>query len=162
MFEVNTSVTREACWAQARASRAHHVKEICVVLIGLALATVILYAVHSPKTEYAAAALGLAAMYAVLAVPLTAMRMYSSRNTAVDNILLVFYADELRVNTNVEDTWLEYDQIKRMDESKKYMILYAKHHAPLTFRKDEVRGGAEELKAFLEQKTGKSFRRVRG
>ena len=161
MFEVNTSVTRESCWVQARAARAHHVKEICVVLAGLALATGILYAVRSPRVEFAATALGLAALYALLAVPLTALRLYSSRNTAVDNILLVFYADELRVNTNVEDTWLEYDQIRRMDESSKYFIVYAKHHAPLTFRKDEVMGGADGLKAFLEEKTGKRFGRIR-
>lgn len=161
MFEVSTSVTRESCWVQARASLVHHVKEICVALVGLALATGILYAVHSPRAQLAATVFGLAELYALLAVPLTAMRLYSSRNTAVDNILLVFYADELRISTNVEDTWLEYDQIRRMDESVKYIIIYAKHHAPLTFRKDEVMGGADGLKMFLEEKTGKKFGRIR-
>ena len=162
MFEVHTSVTREACRVQAKASLAHHMKEICVVLAGLALTTVILYAVRSPRLELAAAVLGLAALYACLAVPLTAMRLYSSRNTAVDGIQLVFYAGEVRVITSVEDTWLEYDQMKRMDESSKYFLLYMKHHTPLVFRKDEVLGGADGLKAFLEEKTGKSFGRVRG
>lgn len=160
MFEVKTSVTREGCRAQAKASLAHHMKELCVALAVLALAVVILRAVHSARVELVATVLGLAVLYALTAVPLTAMRLYSSRNTAVDHILLVFYADEVRVNTSVEDTWLEYDQVKRLDESAKHIIIFARHHTPLVFRKDEVLGGAEALKAFLEAKTGKSFRKV--
>jgi len=162
MFEVRTSVTREGCRAQARTTLSHHLKEIWVVLAGLALTAVILYAVRAPRAWVAAAAFCIAALYAYLAVPLTAMRLYSSRNPAVRSIVLKFGENGVRVRTSVEDTAMEYGRIRQMDECGKYIVIYVRHHTPLVFRRDEVPDmGADDLKAFLEGKTGKSFRQVR-
>lgn len=162
-FEVATSVTRESCRAQALARRSHHVREIAVVLAGLALATVILLAIRSPKAEVLAILTAVAAAYALLAVPLTAERLYASRNIAVNSILIAFGDDDFRVITSVEETRFEYGRITRMEENSVYMILSLRHHTPLVFRKDEVLGGrGDALKAYLEGKTGCAFRSFRG
>ena len=162
-FEVKTSITREGCRAQAAASLAHHIREICLITTILALATAVLYAIRSPKVEIVGAIFAVVALYNLLAIPMTSMRLYSSRNSAVDSIFLAFENDSLRVSTNVEDTWIDYDQITHMAENSGFYILYAKHHTPLTFKKTEVLGGrADELKVFLEKQTGQTFRPFRG
>ncbi len=162
-FAVDTGVTRESCRALAAARLSHHVREIIVVLVGLALAAGILYAIRSPKADTLILILLLAALYALLAVPLTGMRLYNSRNAAVDSIWIAFEPDAFRVSTKVEESWFEYDQITRMEENSKYVILFLRHHTPLTFRKDQLAvGNAGALKAFLEEKTGRAFRNFRG
>lgn len=163
MFEVNTTVTRESCTAQARAKLAHHVRGICVFTIGLALGTAILFAIRSPKAEIVAAVFAVVALYNLLAVPMTSARLYSSRNSAVNSIFLIFEESELRIITSVEETKVRYEQIGYMAENSGFLILYVKHHTPIAFRKDEVlHHRADELKAFLEAKTGRSFRPFRG
>lgn len=162
-FEVCTSVTREGCRAQAAARLYHHVREIYVVLAGLALGAGILYAIRSPRAGLLVILLAAAAVYALLAVPLTAARLYASRNEAVNSILIAFGGEDFRVITSVEETRFEYARITRLEENSAYMILYLKHHTPLVFRKDEVLGGqAGALRAHLEGKTGGAFRSFRG
>lgn len=162
-FEVGTSVTRESCRAQAVARRSHHVREIIVLLSGLALGTGILFAIRSPKAGALAVVTAVAAAYACLAVPMTAARLYASRNEAVNSILIAFGGEDFRVITSVEETRFEYARITRLEENSTYMILYLKHHTPLVFRKDEVLGGqAGALRAHLEGKTGGAFRSFRG
>jgi len=158
-FEVATSVTRESCRVQAKARRSHHVREIIVVLAGLALAAGILFAIRSPRAELLAIATVIAAVYACLAVPMTAERLYASRNIAVNSILISFGEADFRVITSVEETRFEYGRVTRLEESAGYMILSLRHHTPLVFRKDEVLGGrGDALKAHLEGKTGCAFR----
>jgi len=163
MFEVHTQVTRESCRAQARASLVHHVREIYILSVGLALAMAILYAIHSPKAHIAAIAFALVMAYDFLAVPVNAVRLYASRNMAVKRIVVRFAKKSMRITTGVEDTYVGYDKITYMAENSGYFILYASHHAPVVFRKSEVLDlRADELKAFLEAKTGRSFRPFRG
>lgn len=162
-FEVGTSITREGCRAQAAARLSHHTHEICVVLTGLALAAGILFAIHSPKASVMAGLTLLAAAYASLVVPITAARLYASRNESVNSILIVFGQENICVTTSVEKTRLEYDQIKHLEENSEFMILSLCHHTPLVFRKDEVLGGqVDALKAHLEGKTGFAFRSFKG
>lgn len=162
-FEVGTSVTRAGCRAQAVARLTHHAHEICVVLAGLALATVVLFAIHSPKTGVLAILTVAAAAYAALVVPVTAARLYASRNASVNSILIIFGQEDIQVLTHVEKTRLEYDQITHLEENSEYMILSLRRHTPLVFRKDEVLSGRNAaLKAYLEERTGRAFRSFRG
>lgn len=162
-FEVGTTVTRQGCRAQAAAQLSHHMREICVVLAGLALATGILFAIHSPKAGVLACLTLLAAAYALLVVPVTAARLYASRNGSVNSILVVFGQKSIQVLTHVEKTRLEYDQITHLEENSEYMILSLRSHTPLVFRRDEVLGGrTDALKAYLEEKTGRAFRSFKG
>ena len=49
-----------------------------------------------------------------------------------------------------------------MNENSGFLILYFKHHVPIAFKKTEVLNHrADELKAFLEAKTDRSFRSFR-
>ena len=163
VFEVTTSVTRQSCRAQATARLGHHMKEIFIVVVALALGTGILYAIGSPKARIMAVVLAVAAAYAVFAIPLTAARLYASRNAAVDSIHLSFEAEDFCVSTKVEETWLEYAQVSGLWENSAYMMICARHHTPLVFRKDEVAGQrAEALRAFLQERTGCEFRWFRG
>ena len=162
MFEVNTTVTKESCKARAKASMAHHVREIYVLTIGLALGAAILYAIRSPKANIVAAIFAVAALYNAFAVQLTSMHLYASRNTAVNSIFLVFEENALHIVTSVEETRLGYDRITHMNENSGFLILYFKHHVPIAFKKTEVLNHrADELKAFLEAKTDRSFRSFR-
>lgn len=162
VFEVNTSVTRKSCRVQAAARMAHRMREMNVVLAGLALTTGILLAIRSSKAWIAAAVLAAAVVYTVLIVPATAARLYSSRHRDVNSVFIMFDADGFRVATSVEDTRFAYDQILRMEERAEYMILYIRHHTPLAFRREEVLGGRSgALKAYLEEKTGGAFRSLK-
>lgn len=162
-FEVGTSVTKEGCRALAAARLSHHVREIAVVLAGLALGTGILFAIHSPKAGALAILTVIAAVYACLAVPMTAARLYASRNESVNSILIAFGAEDFRVITSVEETRFGYDRITRLEENSEYVILSLRHHTPLVFRQDEVLGGrGGALKVHLEGKTGRAFRSFRG
>lgn len=159
VFEVNTSVTRKSCRVQAAARLAHRMRGVYVVLACLALTAGILFAIRSTKVEIAVAALAIAAVYALLAVPVDAARLYSSRHQAVNSVFLMFDQDGFRVATSVEDTRFAYDQIIRMEERSGYVILYIRHHTSLAFRREEVLGGRSgALKAYLEEKTGSAFR----
>lgn len=161
-FEVGTSVTRESCRAQALAKRAHHVREIWVLLAALALGTGILYAIRSPEAPWLAGVTAAAAIYACLAVQMTAARLYASRNIAVNSILISFGEADFRVITSVEETRFEYGRVTCLEEISGHWILSLRHHTPLVFRKDEVLGGrAEALRAHLEGKTGCAFRSIR-
>ena len=163
MFEVNTATTRESCRAQARATLSHHIRGICLITLALALATLILHAIGSPKADTMAIVFAVVAVYNIFAVPMTAARLYASRNTAVDSIFLAFCGDHVRVSTNVEETLIDYDQITHMAENSGYFILYAKRHTPVTFKKTEILGQrADELRVFLEKQTGQTFRPFRG
>lgn len=162
-FEVTTAVTRESCRAQATARLGHHLREILVVVAMLGLGTAILHAIHSDKTQLMAIALAVAAAYALFAIPLTAARLYASRNAAVDSIWLSFEEEGVSVSTKVEESWLEYGQVTQLWENSRYVMICVRHHTPLVFRKSEVLGQrAEELKAFLKEKTGREFRPFRG
>lgn len=162
-FEVGTSVTKESCRAQASARLSHHVREIIVVLSALALGTGILFAIRAPEAGVLAALTAAAAIYACLTVPMTAARLYASRNEAVNSILIGFGEEDFRVITSVEETRFEYGRITRLEENSGYVIVSLSHHTPLVFRKDEVLGGrGDELKAHLEGKTGRAFRSFRG
>ena len=161
MFEVNTTVTRESCRVQAKARLAQHIRRVHIVIIGLALAGAILLAIHSPKADIVAAVFGVVVLYNLLVVRMTAMRLYSSRNAAVNSILLTFGEDRMRITTGVEDTFMNYDKVVRLAENRDYIIIYAEHYVPIAFRKSEVLGQrADGLKAFLEAKTGRSFRPI--
>jgi len=163
MFEVNTTVTKESCTARAKAGMSHHIREIYVLTVGLALGTAILYAIRSPKANIVAAVFGFVALYNLLAVRLTSARLYSSRNTAVNSILLMFEEDGLQIVTSVEETRLGYERITHLNENSGFIIIDFRHHVPVAFKKTEVLNHrADELKAFLEAKTGRSFRPFRG
>lgn len=163
MFEVTTGVTREGCRAQAKSRMRHHFREICILLAVLGLGTTVLFAIHSDKAKLVGAVFAAALFYGAVAVPATSMRLYASRNTAVDSVWLCFGEEDLFVSTNVEETYIEYSGITRLDENSKYMVLYVKHHTPLVFKKAEVADGrTEALKAFLEEKTGHAFRSFGG
>lgn len=158
MFEVHTEVTRAGCRAQARASMAHRVRGAMLMAIALALGTVILYAVGSAKAGYLAIVFGAVSAYALLATPLTAIRLYHSRNAAVNGICITFEDAQICVRTRVEERRMAYDQMIHLAEDSDYLILYVRQHAPIVFAKAEVvRRSAEDLKAFLEEKTGRAF-----
>lgn len=163
MFEVTTTITREGCRAQATARLSHHVREICVVLAVIALATLILFVIRSTKTVYAAIGFAVVAVYAFLVIPMHSMRLYASRNAAVNSILIAFEENVMRVSTSVEETAIEYSRITGMEQNSEFIILYMKHHTPLVFKKTEVlHRRADQLCQFLENKTGKELRSFKG
>ena len=91
------------------------------------------------------------------------MRLYASRNAAVNSILIAFEENVMRVSTSVEETTMEYSRITGMEQNSEFIILYVKHHTPLVFRKEEVlHRRADQLCQFLENKTGKELRSFRG
>lgn len=162
-FEVSTTITRDGCRAQAQARIGQHRREIYVLLAGLALATAILFAIHSQHADTMLGVTAIIVLYDVLMIPMTAERLYSSRNTAVDSIWLSFGEEDMFVSTNVEETYIEYDQVTHIYANSRFIVLCAKHHAPLVFKKTEVLGQrADELIQFLVNRTGKELRSFHG
>lgn len=162
-FEVSTTITREGCRAQAQARIGHHIREIYVLLAGLALATAILFAIHSRHADTMLCVCAIVALYDVLMIPMTSSRLYASRNTAVDSIWLSFTDEDFFVSTNVEETYMEYAQITHIYANSRFVVLCAKHHTPLVFKKSEVmHQRADELLQFLVNKTGQELRPFRG
>ena len=75
---------------------------------------------------------------------------------------VVFGEESYTVVTEVTTSTFRYELIDAMAESQDYMILLMKKRYAQPLDKRTLTGGtAEELKRFLEEKTGKTFRRVK-
>ena len=75
---------------------------------------------------------------------------------------IVFGEESYTVITEVTTSTFRYELIDAMAESQDYMILLMKKHYVQPLDKRTLTGGTvEEFKRFLEEKTGKTFRRVK-
>ena len=75
---------------------------------------------------------------------------------------VVFGEESYTVVTEVTTSTFRYELIDAMAESQDYMILLMKKRYAQPLDKRTLTGGTvEELKRFLEEKTGKTFRRVK-
>ena len=74
----------------------------------------------------------------------------------------VFGEDSYTIITEVTTSTFRYELIDAMAESQDYMILLMKKRFAQPLDKRTLTGGTvEEFKRFLEEKTGKTFRRVK-
>ena len=75
---------------------------------------------------------------------------------------IVFGEESYTVITEVTTSTFRYELIDAMAESQDYMILLMKKRFAQPLDKRTLTGGTvEEFKRFLEEKTGKTFRRVK-
>ena len=75
---------------------------------------------------------------------------------------VVFGEESYIVITEVTTSTFRYELIDAMAESQDYMILLMKKRFAQPLDKRTLTGGTvEEFKRFLEEKTGKTFRRVK-
>ena len=75
---------------------------------------------------------------------------------------IAFGEDSYTVVTEVTTSTFRYELIDAMTESQDYMILLMKKRFAQPLDKRTLTGGTvEECKRFLEEKTGKTFRRVK-
>ena len=75
---------------------------------------------------------------------------------------IVFGEESYTVITDVTTSTFRYELIDAMAESQDYMILLMKKRFAQPLDKRTLTGGTvEECKRFLEEKTGKTFRRVK-
>ena len=75
---------------------------------------------------------------------------------------VVFGEESYTVVTEVTTSTFRYELIDAMAESQDYMILLMKKRFAQPLDKRTLTGGTvEEFKRFLEEKTGKTFRRVK-
>ena len=90
--------------------------------------------------------------------------MIACKNTlaGTKNYHIVFGEESYTVITEVTTSTFRYDLIDAMAESQDYMILLMKKRFAQPLDKRTLTGGTvEECKRFLEEKTGKEFRRVK-
>ena len=74
----------------------------------------------------------------------------------------MFGEESYTVVTEVATSTFRYELIDAMAESRDYMILLMKKRFAQPLDKRTLTGGTvEEFKRFLEEKTGKPFRRVK-
>ena len=75
---------------------------------------------------------------------------------------IVFGEEDYTVITAVSTSTFRYELIDALAESRDYMILLMKRRYAQPLDKSTLTGGtAEELRGFLEEKTGKKFQRVK-
>ena len=90
--------------------------------------------------------------------------MIACKNTlaGTKEYLVVFGEESYTVVTEVATSTFRYELIDAMAESQDYMILLMKKRFAQPLDKRTLTGGTvEECKRFLEEKTGKTFRRVK-
>ncbi len=90
--------------------------------------------------------------------------MIARKNTlrAQRNIMSHSGEDSLYVVTAVTTSTFHYELIDALAESQDYIILLMKKRYAQPLDKRTLTGGTvEEFKRFLEEKTGKTFRRVK-
>ena len=90
--------------------------------------------------------------------------MIACKNTlaGTKNYHIMFGEESYTVVTEVTTSTFRYELIDAMAESQDYMILLMKNRFAQPLDKRTLTGGTvEELKRFLEEKTGKPFRRVK-
>ena len=82
--------------------------------------------------------------------------------TGTKDYHIVFGEESYTVITEVTTSTFRYELIDAMAESQDYMILLMKKRFAQPLDKRTLTGGTvEEFKRFLEEKTGKTFRRVK-
>ena len=75
---------------------------------------------------------------------------------------IVFGEEGYTVITAVSTSTFRYELIDALAESRDYMILLMRRRYAQPLDKSTLTGGtAEELRGFLEEKTGKKFQRVK-
>ena len=90
--------------------------------------------------------------------------MIACKNTlaGTKNYHIMFGEESYTVVTEVTTSTFRYELIDAMAESQDYMILLMKKRFAQPLDKRTLTGGTvEECKRFLEEKTGKTFRRVK-
>ena len=90
--------------------------------------------------------------------------MIACKNTlaGTKNYHIMFGEESYTVVTEVITSTFHYEMIDAMAESQDYMILLMKKRFAQPLDKRTLTGGTvEEFKRFLEEKTGKTFRRVK-
>ena len=90
--------------------------------------------------------------------------MIACKNTlaGTKNYHIMFGEESYTVVTEVITSTFRYEMIDAMAESQDYMILLMKKRFAQPLDKRTLTGGTvEEFKRFLEEKTGKTFRRVK-
>ena len=90
--------------------------------------------------------------------------MIACKNTlaGTKNYQIMFGEESYTVVTEVTTSTFRYELIDAMAESQDYMILLMKKRFAQPLDKRTLTGGTvEECKRFLEEKTGKEFRRVK-
>ena len=90
--------------------------------------------------------------------------MIACKNTlaGTKNYHIMFGEESYTVVTEVTTSTFRYELIDAMAESQDYMILLMKNRFAQPLDKRTLTGGTvEECKRFLEEKTGKTFRRVK-
>ena len=90
--------------------------------------------------------------------------MIACKNTlaGTKNYHIMFGEESYTVVTEVTTSTFRYELIDAMAESQDYMILLMKKRFAQPLDKRTLTGGTvEEFKRFLEEKTGKMFRRVK-
>ena len=82
--------------------------------------------------------------------------------SSVKDYHIAFGEESYTVVTEVITSTFRYEMIDAMAESQDYMILLMKKRFAQPLDKRTLTGGTvEEFKRFLEEKTGKTFRRVK-
>jgi len=157
-FEVNIRVTRESCRALARARSSQHIRVIWLCNTAIALGVLILWAVDSRDAVWLTVLLAVLVLHTVLRPYLTALRLYASRNAAVDVIRLSFSDEGIAVFSNVEESMLRYSMVTGLKEDSAYIIIFMRHHTPLVICKAELEDKVEGLKEYLKEQTGLEIR----
>ena len=163
LFEASFRVTKESCRALAKAKSSQYFRTVWVCNALIALGVTILWVIGSFHARWLTVVLALLVLHSALGVRLAAWWMYASRNASVDVTRLSFLNEGVYVRSRVEESLIRYDHVTGLRRDGEYLMIYMRHHTPLVFRKSEVLGQrAEELKAFLKEKTGREFRPFRG
>lgn len=159
IFRATFRVTPESCHALAKAKSSQHQCAVWLCNAVIALGVVILWVVGSRSAVWMTAVLALVVFNSLMSARLTAWRLYGSRNSSVDVTKLKFDSKGIHVHSRVEESLLRYDQITGLRRDGKYLMIYLKHHTPLVVSADEVEDGrADELEAFLMERTGEEVR----
>lgn len=159
LFEATFRVTRESCLALARARSNQYFRTVWACNAAIALCVGLLWALGSPNAAWLTAALALLALHSLLGARLTAARMYASRRALANAERLRFCEEGIRVRSAAEDSLIRYPLVTGLREDGKYLVLYARHRAPLVVVKADVSGGrAEALAAMLRERTGCEIR----
>lgn len=156
LFQATTRITKEGCRfrARARAGQHRHVVWACNAVVALCAAA--LWAVNSPNAVWVTAMLAALVLYGVFRSPAAGLLMYMARHESVDSIHLAFDEEGITVNTRVEKSLIRYERVTDICADARFIMINMRHHTPLVFARTDVDGGkADELAAFLAERTGR-------
>lgn len=166
-FVIRSAQDRPSCRALAKVQNylgkvnMLHFIIVCGVIVLFCAAVLVWAEEYREALQYAC----LGALFVLFGLKWDALvgwMLYRGLNHKVGEVTYVFEEDGMHIACEVENAEAKYAMLTKLTETNGYFMLYVHKSSAYALPKSAfVEGDCAEFAAFLEEKTGQKFRRIR-